>query len=72
MRRLALGFVAIAAAAGSNCASFRAGWMDLRNEDLVGEVAPPLDRGVWVDSEPWPLEGPPDADWYLVAFMLPW
>lgn len=56
----------------AGCSSFRAGWMDLHNDDLVGDVAPPLEGGTWVDATPWPVDGPPQADWHLVAFLLPW
>ena len=45
---LALGLVLFAA-----CASVRSTALSWSNSELTGQVAPPLDSGVWVAAEQW-------------------
>jgi hypothetical protein len=49
------------------CATIRSAALDWKNADLRGQAAPALAAGEWVGE---PATVP--ADWYLVAFFLPW
>lgn len=56
----------------AGCAGFRSSMMDWRNADLVGEVAPPVEGEDWTAAGPWVDVAARDAEWTLVAFLVPW
>ena len=56
-----------------SCSSIRASVRDLRNEDMVGEMAPPLAGEVWVRAgTEVHREDRAQPGWRLLAFFIPW
>jgi len=53
------------------CQGFRHFWAGLKNEDLAGRPAPPLNSIAWIAPDGTRTTTGPEAEWRVVAFFLP-